>query len=298
MIAGIDLGKTWIRAQGFDASSRNQEARLSATNTVVRMGTPATSVDEIVAGCVAAVREVALKSASSLTSVGVGTFGIVDEVRGMVVKSGSLPFWNDIPLSTLLRDELDVPVWIVNDVAADAIGVVACREMNEAGAFALVKLGTSVGVSGGGEHLSGLTLKKDFGQVARLLSRSGRSLSESLGGQAMDQRAQSLMGPQATSRDLFETARTEAPEARGIAMTWLDDLVDLLSYVSSLLAPDTIYLSGAMASGAEAMEDELRRRFHDSIFHLLDTPKLSFVRNEGLARLGAAHWAAVNGGVN
>ena len=293
LIIGVDLGKTWVRAEAFVACDNSGDGlRLGAGTGVVRMRTPADSTHSIVQACIAAIRESERSTKESLAAVGVGSFGIIDSGKGTVIKSGTLPFWNDVPLAQDLEHALGVPTFIVNDVAADAIGIGLEYSNGDETSFAVVKLGSSVGVGAGGGHLTGLTLRRDFGQVSRLRSQSGEELTRALGGLVLDRRACELLGPEATAVTLFETANTGDEAALTAVERWTDDLVYLLSYVTTLLAPDEIYLSGGLTQGLGVLEDVIARKYRDATANLSESPPIIFALREDLARRGAASLAA------
>jgi len=114
MRAGIDLGGTKIQAVVVDDDDSVQgEARLP---------TPTTGGPEDVANAmVEAVRSAS--NGAELEGVGVGSPGMIDTRKGVVTSARNLPDWEgSFPLAGVLRDALDAPVKLDNDVnvATDA----------------------------------------------------------------------------------------------------------------------------------------------------------------------------------
>ena len=57
-----------------------------------------------------------------VAGVGVGTPGLIPEDSGTVVYAPNVPEWVDLPLQSILRERLGLPVTIENDANAAAIG--------------------------------------------------------------------------------------------------------------------------------------------------------------------------------
>ncbi|NDL58211.1 ROK family transcriptional regulator [Phytoactinopolyspora mesophila] len=95
--------------------------------------------------------ELALNEASvsptSLAAVGVGSPGIVDEHRGAIVQAPSVPGWNSLELAHWLRQSIDCPVHIENDVNL----AIMAEQWNGAGSatdnLVLVQWGARVGAA-------------------------------------------------------------------------------------------------------------------------------------------------------
>jgi glucokinase len=110
---GVDLGGTKIEAIVVDADNKVLGS--------ARRPTPTDGGPAGVAGAIAdAVREAcsaAEVEASSLSGIGVGSPGIVEEKTGVVSSARNLPGWEgSFPLGATLRDELGPDVFVGNDV--------------------------------------------------------------------------------------------------------------------------------------------------------------------------------------
>ena len=85
-------------------------------------------------------------AADAISGIGVACAGGIDTGRGMVVTpSPNLPDWYDVPLAEMIGREFDVPVRIVNDASAAALGehrYGAGRGVND---LVLLTLGTGIG---------------------------------------------------------------------------------------------------------------------------------------------------------
>jgi glucokinase len=119
MRAGIDLGGTKIQAVVIDeADSVVGQARLS---------TPSHGGPADVVGAISEAIEDAAKAAEvaadTLTGVGVGSPGSVDEASGTVANARNLPNWTQpFPLGETLAGRFGVPVRVGNDVGTAVEG--------------------------------------------------------------------------------------------------------------------------------------------------------------------------------
>lgn len=135
MRIGLDIGGTKTDAVVLDAEGGVLER--------VRMPT-GNGHDEVLDSAERAVREVIVLSgfhAPDFTSIGVGIPGVVDSESGRVHHAVNLGV-DDLDLAGLLRQRVDVPVRVENDVKAAALG--AYHLLGLEGSAAYLNLGTGV----------------------------------------------------------------------------------------------------------------------------------------------------------
>jgi len=137
---GIDLGGTSVKV-----------GVVNRAGEILSRGTRPTEVEkgpEGVAENIALAVEDALRAAglepSALDGIGVGTPGICDTERGVVVSSGNL-HWRDVPLADLLQRRLGVPVRLENDANCAGLGEQWCGAAQGHDHVILYTLGTGVG---------------------------------------------------------------------------------------------------------------------------------------------------------
>ena len=144
-VVGIDLGGTNIRAGLVLADGqRVREARTSTQG-------PGGTVVERVVDLVRSLRD-ASRGQADVVAVGVGSAGVVDRSRGMVLSSVNIPGWTNIPLRDGIQEPLGLPVVLENDANAAALGEMWQGAGRAYRHFVLLTLGTGVG---GGVILDG-----------------------------------------------------------------------------------------------------------------------------------------------
>jgi glucokinase len=80
-----------------------------------------------------------------IKSVGVGCAGFIDYKNGFVRKSPNIKFLVDFPLKKVLENELQLPVFIDNDVKMGAVGEMFFGEGKNTDFFIFITLGTGIG---------------------------------------------------------------------------------------------------------------------------------------------------------
>lgn len=135
--AGIDLGGTNIKCGIVD-----EEGRI-----IIQESVPTHSekgffyVTETMTDLVI---KLARETKIDVKAVGVGSPGMIDGERGVVVYSNNLA-WQKISLAAELKNRLRIPIRITNDANAAAYGEYACGEGKQYDSIVLLTLGTGVG---------------------------------------------------------------------------------------------------------------------------------------------------------
>lgn len=144
---GIDLGGTNIVAAVVDEDCKVVGRATRPTNL------PQTS--ENIADVMAEVSREAVKNSGvgfdNIEAVGVGAPGAVNSDTGVIFYSCNLEFDN-VPMATMLRDRLGLPVFVENDANAAALGEFVAGAGRGVNDMIAITLGTGVG---GGMILDG-----------------------------------------------------------------------------------------------------------------------------------------------
>jgi len=142
-ILGIDIGGTKL-AVGL-VTFAGEVVFQDRLPTLVHEG-PDRIVARLIGLCRAVVAQAGL-SWSDVAVAGVGCGGPLDPQVGVIKEPPNLPGWVDVPLVRLLREGLQVPVYLDNDANAGALG--EHRFGAGRGVENLVYLTVSTGVGGG-----------------------------------------------------------------------------------------------------------------------------------------------------
>lgn len=269
----IDLGGTELRVGIVDRAGAilaERQVRTAAT------AGPAAVVRQMLAVC-AEVRAVA--GVGPLAGCGIAAPGPLDLDRGLSLAPPTLHGWSDVPLRDMLRDGLDLPVWLENDANAGALGEL--RFGAGRGLRHLVYVTVSTGI-GGGVIIDGRILHGRRGLAAEIGHMTIRANSprcscgnsgcwEALAsGTALDRRAAEIVasgaptlmtalagGAPATARTVLEAAQAGDDAALGL----LDDEAALLGEgIANLLhlyAPEIVVVGGGVSACLPLMQARL-----------------------------------------
>lgn len=266
-IAGVDLGATNVRVVIANEDGEIEARRagpLPAGSPADVLGRIGRTIDELVRG---------VWIGNRVAAIGVALPGAVQPGTGTVSSIANMPGWDDVPIAQLLGGYRGVPVAIENDANAAAIGegwLGAAKRLTD---YVFIALGTGIGsgiVLGGrlhrGAHLLGGELA--FFPMTREQLRAGnwqQCLEGVVGGRAAAHRARELLGDHANAMDLFDAAKSGAPEARA----WLSEVQEYLAMavtdIIAMLDPEAIIFGGGvMAAQGEWFLAPVRELVHRS----------------------------------
>lgn len=224
-------------------------------------------------------------------------------IPGPVQADGAIDFapalhWRGIPLGSMLRQDLDVPVAVGND--ANLIAVAESRWGGERGAASLMALAVFDGVGAGiveaGRIVEG---SRGFaGQIGRMLLGPDSiervydefgDLETQLGSTGLMRRAEAAGLTLPADADPFAALFAHVGERTPsglLAHRVLDEFAVALANVCALLDPEAIVLAGRLAPLASTVVPELERRLRGRVLHV---PRLVAASTEiDGALLGAA----------
>ena len=155
-IVGVDLGGTNIVSLLI-----NSQGRIISKDTRATLAWEGKekAISQIV-NSVISILEKGMRqgiSASSIKGVGVGSPGPLDTKKGIIHFAPNLPGWNNIPLVSILEDQLKLPVFLENDANAAALAEWWIGAGTKVDNLVLLTLGTGIGggIIIGGEVLHG-----------------------------------------------------------------------------------------------------------------------------------------------
>lgn len=166
----VDLGGTHVRTGVVDHTLRI--AGRTDEPTRHELG-PEGVIDQIVRQTRESVRQTGTEW-SHVSGLAIGAPGPLDSTTGVVLSPPNMPGWDDVPLKTMLEAELQIPVKVVNDANAAALGESYFGAGR--GHRNLVYLTISTGI-GGGIVVEGRLLEGASGMAGELghmtIDRSG-----------------------------------------------------------------------------------------------------------------------------
>ncbi|MEV0346600.1 ROK family transcriptional regulator [Nonomuraea sp. NPDC050680] len=269
-VAGIDIGRDWIRVAVADLRG-TFAGRTDGRNTARDSAELAVLVGDL---CRAAAREAELDWSVIACAV-VGSPGVYDPAQGRLDFAPNLPGPPD--LAGRLRSALDVELIIENDINLAAVGEHTYGEGRGKANFALVSIGTGVGMGivingelyvgarGAAGEVSYVPtdsppyVPTDLPPTDDALAHGATETVASAPGVVRAARAAGL--DLETAKDVFAVAAAGDPAARSVVEAEGRRIGGLLVAVAAVLDPEVIVLSGGVGRNLEllgaAIEDRI-----------------------------------------
>ncbi|MFI7419020.1 ROK family protein [Nonomuraea sp. NPDC049684] len=267
-VAGIDIGRDWIRVAVADLRGAFA-GRTDGRNTARTSAELAALVGEL-AGAAAREAEVEWRS---ITCAVVGSPGVYDPVRGGLDFAPNLPGPPD--LADRLHAALGVDLVIENDINLAAVGEHAHGAGRGKANFALVSIGTGVGMGivingelyvgarGAAGEVSYIPAADDPltgppAQDADPFTHGATEAATSAPGVVRAARAAGL--ELETAREVFAAAAEGNEAARSVVEAEGRRIGGLLVAVAAVLDPEVIVLSGGVGRNLDLLGASVERR--------------------------------------
>ncbi|NDL67218.1 ROK family protein [Anaerotalea alkaliphila] len=269
---GIDLGGTNIAAAIVDEEGK--VLRQGSTPTL-REREAGAIVGDMAMLCLDLMEKQGLQ-AGDIHSIGIGSPGIVDNDRGMVVYANNLPF-RETDLRSAIQSYINVPVYMGNDANVAAYGEYSSGAGKIYDDLVAITLGTGVG---GGVIVHGEIITGSFNagaELGHIVMKKGGNLCtcgrkgcwetySSATAIIRDAREAAKAHPESLLNRLvggdlekmnakvpFDAAQAGDPAAQAVVDSYIDDLATGLMNIVNIFQPQVIVLGG----GVSAQKDNL-----------------------------------------
>lgn len=198
----------------------------------------------------------------SFDAIGISTAGQVDSKRGVIIYANeNIPGYTGTPLKEILEAEFAVPVAVLNDVNAAAIGEAYYGAGKDSNDFLCLTYGTGVGgaiVMNGRVYTGAGFSAGEFG--AMVIHPEDRNAAEDMfsgcyeryaSTTALVQRAQWKYPGLRNGREIF--AHFDEPEVRRLVACWADEVVCGLVTLIHIFNPSTVILGGGIMERPEVL---------------------------------------------
>ena len=138
---GVDLGGTSIKYAVVSNLGKVMWEQMRPTDA----GQSRTEVIENIADCIKEAKSFA-ENFGKVHSVGVGTSGLVDIEKGLVMGGApNLPDWENLPLASILTKMIDLPVFVDNDANLMGLGEYIYGLKGQGKNLIFLTIGTGIG---------------------------------------------------------------------------------------------------------------------------------------------------------
>ncbi len=279
--AGIDLGGTYIKLSVIDETGNIHRKEKTETPK----GSEYIKTVEMIAR---SVRELASKGGVRLEGAGIGSPGVIDGKKGIVVTSNNLG-WENRPLAKDLSVALEMPVYLTNDANAAALGEYAFGAGKKYESLVLLTLGTGIGSGividgklfegncGAGAELGHMTIRCDgmgcscgrrgcyemYASASALVRQTKQAMREN-----KLSRMWKLCGGKLSAVDgktAFEAARLGDTAAEQVLEKYIGYLAEGIADIINIFRPQAILLGGGISAEKENLTKPLEKWVNELI---------------------------------
>lgn len=253
----VDVGGTKIAAALADRRGRIANK--------VRVATAHTDAQAVVNQILELAREQLSRAPRPVAGVGVAVPAVVDPTSGFVHWAPNLPGWRNIPIGSVLRDELGVPAFVDYDGHLAVLGEHWCGAGRGARHAIFIIVGTGIGgglildgrVHRGRDNIAGATgwMVVDPGAANMPMALSLGCLESLASGPAIVAAVERrlaqgelspLQGQPVTPEAVFAAAEAGDPLARDVVERAAQALGFAVAGLVSVLNPDVVILGGGV----------------------------------------------------
>lgn len=280
--AGIDLGGTNIKCGIVDETG----------NIIIQESVPTYSekgfsfVTETMADLVI---KLARETKIDIKAVGVGSPGMIDGKKGIVVYSNNLT-WQKAPLAAELKNRLRIPVRITNDANAAAYGEYTCGAGKQYNSIVLLTLGTGVGSGividgklfegnrGAGAELGHETIRfggekctcgrrgclEAYASATALIRQTKRAMEKDGQSKLWELCAGDINN--VNGKTAFDGLRSGDTTAKKVVNAYTRYLAEGIANIVNAFRPEAILLGGGISREGETLINPLKRRVKRLLF--------------------------------
>lgn len=231
---------------------------------------------DLLARVVELARTLVTDSAGGVVALGIGSAGVVDPETGEILSATDLiPGWAGTPLGRAVGGAVGLPVAVIGDVQAHALGESHFGAGRGHESVLLVGVGTGIGgayVQGGTVRMGAHGLAGHIGHMRHplagdLICSCGQvgHVEAIVSGSALTEHYLRLTGQSLAGREVAERAQGDDELARQVIQTAGLALGETLAGLVNSWDPHAVVLSGSVVNAGSAWWDALERGFSGQV---------------------------------
>lgn len=187
-----------------------------------------------------------IEGAEKPKGIGIGCFALVDQRRGVIIKS-SVKSWINTPLSKIFSEEFGMPTVINTDVEAACLAeyLFGAAKGSRTASYMTISSGIAEATIFNGRIWHGS--RSLAGHIGHLEMNSPGTMDDLFSGWGMDEKAKSISGKKISTKEIFDAVNTDpnhpyskiikgAVRTAGAAVAWINNLIN----------PDVIVIGGSI----------------------------------------------------
>lgn len=245
------------------------------------------------------------KYEEEISGVGLGVPGILDKANGIVISSPNMPTWSNFNIVKYLSSKLNLPIKIVNDASAAALGEARFGSGKDYSNIIMLTLGTGVGggiiinnelydgYKGTGAQLGHALLELNgrecgCGRRGCLEAYASATALKKDTQKLIDENPDSILAKIATkmgkvnAKVAFDADRANCPLGHKLVTDYVMYLSEGILDYANIFRPDVFVLSGGVANEGEYLLSRIRKYLKDHDYGYKDAPIIKVEQ----ARLG------------
>lgn len=293
-VLAVDVGGTNIKTAIFD--SELNVLNSQSLNTPERDS----SGKSVVAAIAALFKE--LSKRFEIAAIGLAVPGTLDEPAGVARWAGNLD-WHDLPIVSLLQEEVGIPVAFKHDVRAGALAELRRGALQgyKDGIFLPVGTGIACAIVMDGEIRAASGFAGEIGHVKVNSDRQcvcGQvgCLEATSSTLAISKAYENRSGKRLSTLEIVKN-QNQDQIAKTVFEEAVDGLVEACDLLVTLLAPEVIVIGGGLSSAGETLLSPLETKLKSRLtFQRI--PKLTtaqFGIQAGMYGCGIMAWEKLNG---
>jgi len=289
-VVALDVGGTHVSAGLASNAGEIMAARKIASKADESEG----PLRRRLIGLVGELIEAALEEMIEPVGIAVGSPGIVDFEKGVLVAASNLPELFGVPLGPELNEAYGLPVVVENDVNARAAGEMIFGVARGVKNFVIFSIGTDLGgglVIGGKLHRGAHNIAAEFGHLTldldgpQCMCGGHGCASEYVSGAGVARKAWESHDLSSTILELagndpktinaghvFEAARREDQRAKALVAEFIRRFGAVIADVMKVIDPELVVLAGSIIRAQPRLINNLVREARHYYFPLPRLP--------------------------
>lgn len=256
---GVDIGKTKV-AVGIITQNGKIVAKDRLPTNMERGG------EAIIDQCRMLIQQMLRVPDINPKCIGIGSSGVVDHKRGIILSSGSIPSWENIKIKKLFEKEFGLPVFVDNDVHVAALGehFFGAGQGANTSVFIVVSTGVGICTIQNGKVWHGT--HNLAGQIAHIpLFDNGKTVNDIFSGKGISDNASKLLGYNVTTKEVFRLASEGHKEIQQIVEQAVEGAALMITWVQNSIDPNIIILGGGVAISEESFIHSIKLKAEEHL---------------------------------
>lgn len=290
IVLGIDIGGTSIKGAVINDKGKILDRFSLSVNKAdspeFTIGKLCNDINDIISNN---------KYQEPISGIGIGTPGIIDHEKGVILSSPNLPTWSMFNLKEFISKKTKLPVEINNDANAAALGESTFGSGKNYNNVIMLTLGTGVGsgiiidkkVYDGNQHqgaeIGHMVIKGNgrlcgCGRRGCLEAYASASALIKISNEEMKKHPESKMNQivkelnKCDARVPFIAARDNDKVAKRIIRNYVSDLSEGIINICNIFRPEAIILSGGVANEGDYLLDMVKEYVKKRHYGMLNSP--------------------------